>query len=151
MGEYQVMDMEFRYSSELFDRVTTRRTTDAIARVRAIVAQIEAERRITDPSLITKGIMEQMLRLVQDLQRVPLPDDLAQALSDLRSPIAHAIAAAGDGDQLDTTRDAARLVHDRIVALYPMFDAIRASDAAFNMVINIHGLNEFYAEWTHIR
>lgn len=151
LGKYQMLIVSYDYSTELFQRITTVRTTAAIARLQALAAIIKSERGFDEVSKITEGIFRQMHKLVLDLIDLPLQDAFRQQLVDLIAPIGRAIAtAAVNGDQHVDTMKAGKDVHDKVVALYGAFDAVRVSDAAFNMVINIHGLNEFYAEWTGI-
>lgn len=151
MGKYQVMIVAYTHSGEWFTRVATRRTEAVITRLQALASTIADERGIANHSKISEGIFKQMHKLVVDLLDLPLGDALKERLVTLVGPLGQAIAvAAVRGDQHVATIDAGRDVYRRLVALYPDFDAVRVSDAAFSMVINIHGLNEFYSDLTGV-
>lgn len=151
MAKYQILCISYHYSIAFFQRVETRRTKVAIARSQALALDIERAIDFPTNSLITEGIMRQMHQLVLDLMDLPLDATLSASLIDLIAPLGRAIAISRQhGDHRDETHAAADAVHDRLKELYGAFDQVRISDVGFQMVINLHGLNEFYGEWRNL-
>jgi len=98
---------------------------------------------------ITASTFRQMQRLLQQLETLPMDASLKQSLRDLWQPIGETIAVAEQGDRPNTFAKAIPVIA-KVQALYPMFDAISASEAGFPMIMELQGLTEFYAEFAQM-
>lgn len=98
---------------------------------------------------ITANTFRQMQRLLQQLETLPLEQKFKDQLRALWPGIGEVIAIAEQGDRPKTFEKAIPMV-DELKKLYPLFNQVSAVDAAFEMVMELQGLNEFYAEFAQI-
>ncbi len=149
--DYQSLIVAFRFSGEFFTRVQTDNTRAAIQEALQISQHIAEARGFDDSpyTQITKSIFSQMKKLIDDLQGVALPPALLEKLYALRPGIGDVIAIASQGDRPKAFA-AASALHSRIIALYPEFSTIAIANPAFEIILNIQGLNEFYAEFAQL-
>lgn len=153
MRKYQELIVAYRFSLAFFQEIETEDTRDEIAQVLQLNDQISTARGFDDSpyTQLTGSVFNQMHQLVLQLSdnNTSVSPELKQKLSDLKAPLGQVIAVAKEGDR-PKTFDAAIPVYRRIEALYPDFNLIMSSHSAFNLVLEIQGLNEFYAEYAQI-
>src|SRR5262249_9934481 len=78
-----------------------------------------------------------------------LSSEMRRLMDAFTKPLADAIVTAGQGDR-PLTFAAGRIVYDAVAALYPTLDEIERSSSAFETIVEIEGLNEFYREHAQI-
>jgi hypothetical protein len=152
LREYQFLIVGYRYSAEYFSRIKTEATADEIAELLRINDRIIQERGFDDSpyTQITRSVFGQMHRLFVDLGKSQVSPQLRARLLELDRAFADVVTVGGNGDR-PKTFDAGSRLAKKIRALYPEFDQIAQSHPAFNLVISIQGLNEFYAEYAQIK
>lgn len=153
MRKYQELIVAYRFSMAFFQQIESDDTKDDIAELLRINDAISTARGFDDSpyTQITASVFTQMHKLVLQLTDggPALPEELKQKLSELKAPLGNLIAIAKEGDR-PKTFEAAVPVYHKIEALYPEFNQVMSSHAAFNLVLEIQGLNEFYAEFAQI-
>jgi len=149
--DYQTLIVAFRYSSEFFMRVQTQRNKKAILEIISIGDAIAQARGFDDSpyTQITKSVFGQMKKLIDDMQGLVLPQDLLEKLFALRPAMGEVIAIASQGDRPKAFA-AATALHSKLIELYPAFSTLSISNPAFEIILNIQGLNEFYAEFAQL-
>lgn len=154
MRSYQEMIVAFRFSVTYFHELKNEKNEKVIDSILAISKKIEQDRGFDDSpyTQITASVFTQMHVLILELiSRDGVVDDALKAkLVALKAPIGYVIAVAKEGDRPNTFKAAVPVYH-QIAALYMDFDKIMGTHAAFNSIIEIQGLNEFYAEYAQIR
>jgi hypothetical protein len=146
---YQNLIVTYRFSRDFLTRITNEVNKEQIDQLVALEQQIATARGFDDSpyTQITANVFTQLYQLVQTLSQLPLQDARFKTeLQDLVPQLGKVIAIAKEGDRPHTF-NAAVPVYDKIKALYPRFDEINRSDAAFNTTLEIMGLNEFYGEF----
>lgn len=98
---------------------------------------------------ITANTFRQMQRLLKQLEDLAINEALKKELRAMWMPIGETIAVAEQGDRPKTFEKAIPVVQ-KMRALYPMFDDIASSDAGFQMIMELQGLTEFYAEFAQV-
>lgn len=146
---FQQMIITFRYSSAFFTQIETDETRQAIKELLKTNEDLTRKLGFDDSPFtqITANVFTQMHKLFQQLHESgTLTATLDMKVSDLIVPMGQAIAVARQGDR-PRTFEAAIPLYRQIVALYPEFNKIGSSHAAFDVVLEIQGLNEFYGEF----
>jgi hypothetical protein len=151
---YQELIVSFRYSVAFFRQIRTTVTENGIAELLKINDTIIAARGFDDTpyTKITAGVFDQIHKLVLQLGEGPLlSEGLKAKVNELIVPIGRAIAEGrAEGDRPETFQ-AGTVAYCKILSLYPDFDRVQRSDAGFDVVLEIQGLSEFYAEFAQIR
>jgi hypothetical protein len=149
--EYQILIVTFRYSKSFFQKITTQQTDGLIKRLLEINEQIVADRGFDDSpyTQITLSTFGQLHKLTQDIMNLPVSEDLKKNLKALIPDYGNVMAIAKQGDRPKTFA-AATEVYRKIAALYPMFQEVAPNNQAFETVLGIEGLAEFYAEFAQI-
>jgi len=146
---FQQMIITFRYSSAFFTQIETDETGRQIKELLAINDDVIRRLGFDDTPFtqITANVFTQMHKLILQLHDSgTLSGELQKKVSDLIVPLGQVIAIAKQGDRPHTFQAAIPIYH-RIAALYPEFNRIESSHAAFDIIIEIQGLNEFYGEF----
>jgi hypothetical protein len=151
MRAYQNLIVTYRYSKVYFQQITTAETDAQIQEVQGIAENFAKEYGFDDSpyTQITYNVFSQMYKLVLQLEAMPISDALKAKLDDLKAPIGEIIAIAKGGDDY-VTFQAAIPRAQMIQQLYPLFYQVASSDAAFYLVLEIQGLNEWYIERSRI-
>jgi hypothetical protein len=149
--EYQVLIVTYRYSKSYFDRVETDYTTDDIQKIQGITEKIVADRGFDDSpyTQITLSTFNQLQKLTQDMLALPIKDDLKKGLQEIIPDFGTVVAIAKQGDRPKTFA-AAIGVYKKVEALYPLFHEVASNNQAFDTVLEIEGLAEFYAEFAQV-
>lgn len=145
---FQQLKYSFSYSKSFFSHIETDETHDRIQELLALHDDILRQLGLdTLPvTQITADVFNQMHKLFQQLRDSgTLGSDLEKKVTDLIAPIGHVIAIARLGDR-PKTFEAGTVVYRKIVALYPDFNRVESADAAFDIVMEIQGLNEVYGD-----
>ena len=98
---------------------------------------------------VTAQTFRQMHKLLQELDTLPIPLQLKTDLRTLWPAIGETIAIAQLGDRPKTFEKAIQAI-GTIRNLYSIFNQIATSAAGFNLVIELQGLSEFYAEYAQV-
>ena len=152
MQSYQNLIVMYRYSIAFFRQIKTEKTQAVIEELLQINDQIVKDRGFDDSpyTKLTASVFSQMHKLIlQLIDLSSLPDPLKEKLNDLKAPIGQVIAIAEQGDRPRAFESAIAL-YEKVKELYPDFNAIAASDVAFDITLEIQGLNEFYAEYAQV-
>lgn len=149
--EYQKLIVAYRYSIAFMEQIRSVETTDAVAGLLQINDLIIKEYGFDDSpyTKITSSVFNQIYELIKQIRELNLSPALQEGLAGLLAPVGKTIAIADQGDR-PRTFEAAEPVYFQISALYPLFDEVAMSDVAFNLIMEIQGLNEFYAEYAQI-
>lgn len=146
---FQQMIITFRYSSAFFSQIETDETRVQIKELLTTNEDVIRKLGFDDSPFtqITANVFTQMHKLFLQLHDSgTLSGDLQTKVNDLIVPLGQVIAIARQGDR-PRTFEAAIPVYRNIVKLYPAFNKIESSHAAFDIIIEIQGLNEFYGEF----
>lgn len=153
MREYQNQIVAFRFSKAYFRQISSKRAAANIAELVKLNDEIVALRGFDDSpyTKITSSTFNQMYQLtLQLLGKGPvISDQLSVKLNALKPLFGRVLSVAAEGDRPTTFREAG-IVYKSIKDLYPEFNKIMSSHVAFNIVLEIQGLNEFYAEFAQI-
>lgn len=99
---------------------------------------------------ITASIFSQMHKLLKSLEELAIDNDLKKELRSLWPAIGETIAKASiEGDRPCTFAVASNVVLD-VRSLYKDFRKLQSSDVGFSMILELQGLAEFYAEFSHV-
>ena len=148
----QQVIITFRYSNAFFTQIQTVDSRQSIRSLLETNDQVTRKMGFDDTpyTQITAYVYTQMHKLFMQLKdNGVLTPVLRDKIENLIVPMGHLIAIAKQGDR-PRTFDAAVPLQRQISELYPLMNAITQSDAAFDIILEIQGLNEFYAEFAQI-
>lgn len=155
----QNLIVQYRFSQVFFGwtepraitSIYTEVTADQLAKLKTLSENMVNEYGYDDSpyTQITANVFRQMQRLLQQLETLPINDELKTNLRSLWPPIGETIAVAEQGDRPNTFAKAIPVIA-QIRTNYPMFDQISSSDAGFQMIMELQGLTEFYAEYAQV-
>lgn len=147
--EFQNLIVAYRYSSAYLNDIETDLTRDRIAKLRELTRTISKERGFDDSpyTQITASTFKQIRQLLLQLNSFSIPAALKKEIEPLTVEIGELVALGLQGDRLKTLITAIP-VYKHIQELYPDFNQIGYSDRAFDVVLEIQGLNEFYGEFS---
>lgn len=152
MNEYHHLIVAYRYSVSFFKEIETESNSKAIIALLDTTEEIRKARGFDDApyTQITANVFSQIhttiLQLKDDRN---LPTELNQALQALVPELGKVIAIAKEGDR-PRTFEAGTALYEKLEALYPQFDKILHSNSAFDAVLDLQGLLEFYAEFAQV-
>jgi len=152
MGTYQELIVKFRFSAAFFTEISTPRTVEAIKELLSINEKICDARGFDDTpyTKITQSVYTHMKTLFDALlKNRSIPEKLRTKVQNLIVPIGKLVSDADVGDRPNTF-DAGIKFYKLVVDVYPEFDEIQNSHEAFNIVLEIQGLNEFYGEYAQV-
>lgn len=149
--EYQILIVNFRYSTAYLSRVSTDSTSGEIASMLKTLDVIVEQRGFDDSpyTQITLGVFTQLSKLLGELMNAPVSPLLKSQMSALIPSIGQVMAVATQGDR-PRTFAAAQPLTKQIQSLYPLFLQVSSNDQGFETILNIQGLVEFYAEFAQI-
>ncbi len=152
---YQNLIVSYLYSVAFFREIETDVSVEWIKELLQITEQIKKSRGYDEDSpytQITYTVFNQIHQLIHQLKNNnALSEELNQKLQALVPELGKLLAIAKQGGDRPNTFEAARPLYDSIVALYPEFNKILQSNTVFNVVLEIQGLTEFYAEYAQIK
>ena len=149
--EYQTLIVAYRYSMAYLRRISTEEIEPMLQEILRINEEIIADRGFDDSpyTQITYSTFAQLHKLSTDLVALNLSDRLKAEVTDMLPEFGNVLALAKEGDR-PRTFEAAKRLYSRIKLLYPEFQQISSSNQAFDIVLSIQGLAEFYAEFAQI-
>jgi hypothetical protein len=103
-----------------------------------------------DDSAYTKialATFTQVHKLFLELMNVVSDENLKQQIANVIPDVGRIQGKSKLGDRRETTLNPSIPVVQKIRALYPAFNRVSRQDQAFDIVVNIQGLIEFYAEY----
>jgi hypothetical protein len=152
MREYQILIISYRYSEDFFKFIATERTKKQIADLVKIYTEIAEARGFDDApyTKITLSVFQQVKILLDELAQMPVGDELKEKMRGLLPLLGHTIARAEEKGDRRSIYELSVPLSKQITVLYPLFDQVGASSAAFEVVLSIQGLNEFYSEFAEI-
>ena len=149
-GEFQKLIVAYRFSIAFFRQIETERSREWIVELLKINDDISKVHGFDDSpyTQITLGVYTQMDKLLAQLNTLPISDALKVTLANVKPVLGEvlAMAKAKEGDRR-TVYPVAEKAYIAVKELYPEFAKIAASDRAFEITLEIQGLNEFYGEF----
>ena len=151
--EYQVVIVSFRYSTAYFASIATEATEPVIEGLSKIVARIVDERGFDDSPYthIAEGTFTQVHKLMMELMALPIDPVLKAKLTELLPDVGRMMALSRQGDMRETVLNASVPLVLKLKELYPDFYRVGRHDRAFDVVLNIQGLVDFYADFAQVR
>jgi len=152
MRSYQQLIVAFRYSNSFLKQLESEYTIGALKELYDINELIAKARGFDDTpyTQITANVFSEMHQLFLQLETLAsLSPDLKNPIHALIPKMGNVIAIAKQGDRPKTFAAAVPLSKE-ITALYAAFGKIQHANPAFDAVLDIQGLNEFYAEFAQI-
>ena len=152
MRSYQQLIVTFRYSVSFLKQIETNDTTVAIRELLDINELIVKARGFDDTpyTQITANVFSEMYQNLLNLKGLSsLPEGLIKKINSLTPKIGNVIAIAKQGDRPKTFAAAVPLSQE-VTRLYPEFERVQFSNPAFNIILDLQGLNEFYSDYAQI-
>ena len=152
--EYQKLIVAYRYSVAFFRKIETDDTKKSIIALLQLNEQIVKAHGFDDSpyTQITLSVYTQMEKLVAQLLQLSLSEATRIRLVDVKPVLGEVIAITkAKGGDRRTVYQVAERAYKAITDLYPEFNKIASSDAAFDVTLEIQGLNEFYAEFAEFK
>lgn len=148
---YQEMLLSYQYSQSFFKQVSTKSTEKSISDLMAINAAISKARGFDQSPYLTMiaNILNNMNTLADQLNQLPVDENLKKNVVALKPEMGRAIALARQGDRPKAFA-AGISISKKLMGLYPLFNAVMASDEAFNVIMELQGLNELFAEYAQM-
>ncbi|MBI1861163.1 MAG: hypothetical protein HYR96_09630 [Deltaproteobacteria bacterium] len=151
--EYQKLIVAYRFSVAFFKQIETEDTAQAISELQKINEDIVVAYGFDDSpyTQITLSVFSQMEKLLTQLSRLSLSDQLKIKVSNVMPVLGEVIAKAkSEGGDTRPIYPVSERGYRAIEKLYPDFNRLAASDSAFEITLEIQGLNEFYAEFARL-
>lgn len=149
---YQQLIVKFRFSIQFFEFIRTMQTENQIAQTLELVQKIREERGFDDDpySKVLKSNLEQIHNsLVQIARMNDTPSEIKQRIQALTPAFGGAIAIADQGDR-PKAFDKAIELYRSVKDLYGALQQLSSNPAAFRLVLEVMGLNEFVAEYSQV-
>jgi hypothetical protein len=150
MGDYQKLIITFRFSVSYFKTIPSDETKYEVASLAQLGRDIEKARgfKKNPYGKTVEMIFDQQHNLFLQLSlAASIPSNLQRDMNKLIAPLANVIAIARAGGDRPNTFDAAHPVYHAIVDLYPQLQKVEQSNSAYNVILEILGLNELYTEF----
>jgi hypothetical protein len=155
----QNLIIQYRFSKVFFGWTTpvsltsiyTEETSETLAKLNTLSEQLVSDYGFDDSpyTQITGNTFRQMQKLLAQAEDLAIAPELKTQLRGLWPRIGQVISIAEQGDRPSAFAKSVPLVKT-IRSFYPMFDAISSSQAGFQVILEIQGLNEFYAEFAQV-
>lgn len=148
---YEELIMKYRYSVVYFSEISTASTEPAIKEAREIAEQIAKQLNYDDSvfTQVTFNTYDQMHKLVVELLGMTISKELRDELDGLIAPLGDLTSKAKSGDSYEIYQ-AAIPCASSIQKMYRLFYQVPSSDSAFELVLEIQGLNEWFIEKSRI-
>ncbi|NUM89426.1 MAG: hypothetical protein HUU37_09505 [Bdellovibrionales bacterium] len=152
MNAYQQLIVKFRFSTQFFEFVRTKKTEAKIGETLDIVAKIRQERGFDDEPY-TKILKSNLNQIKESLDQIAqasrTPDETRRRIRALTLDFGRAIAVADQGDRPKAFEQAIAL-HYKLKDLYGALQALVGDQNTFRFVLEVLGLNEFVAEYAQL-
>lgn len=151
LNEYLKQYITYKSSTSYFSYVNSAVITYKVKNLYDIMDLIAKERGLDEFTFnkMTYNTYSQMHLLLQELQKNSMSEELKTELVALNVDFGHLLATANSGDNIPTFKEGA-VMYQKIVALYPKFYELANRGPVFDLILNIQGLNELYAEYAGI-
>jgi hypothetical protein len=145
---FQELVISSRFSKNLFSQARTVRTASQLEELQKIGQELAQSTGFDDNpyTRITASVYSQVTALSKKLLEIDIPAPLRKSLEDMKPLLGRLLAQAAEGDH-SRTFAAAEEVQRKYATLYPLFDQVAGSDAAYLLVLELQGLNEYYAQF----
>jgi hypothetical protein len=146
---FQNYIIAFRYSETYLAMIKNKDNLEFVGEIIKISESIAQKYGFDDSpyTRITENVYMQIYRIfTQQIKQLPISDELRVGIDASIRPIGELLSIAKQGDRPKTFKKA-REVYGLIQNLYRLFDKVSASQQAFLVVLEVQGLNEFYAEF----
>jgi hypothetical protein len=140
--------IQYRFSRSLLEQIRAGHTAKWLADLQKTAQDVAATTGFDESpyTRITLSVFTRIKDLLAEILKLPVPDELRAQIVSQRPELGRLLSKASEGDHAETFEAAAEM-QKRIEALYPAFNAISIGNAAFNHVLEIQGLNEFYTRF----
>lgn len=149
---YQQLIVKFRFSNQFFEFIRTGQTEKQIADTLELMAKIREERGFDDDpySKVLKSNLEQIHNSLAQIARMDgTPQETKKRIQALTPKFGAAIAVADQGDRPKAFAQAIEL-YSTVKDLYGALQQLSGNPAAFRLVLEVMGLNEFVAEYSQV-
>ena len=153
LNSYQGMLIKFQFSKVFLSRIKSSKVAKWIDEVGVIKDKINKARGFDNSpySKITHGIFNQIKTLFLALKSIPnISPDTSQIISQFIPKLGKLLSKAAQGDRRDAY-DAGDEMYYEIKKHYKLFQKEFATGGPFEMILEIQGLNEFYAEYAQTK
>lgn len=155
----QGLIIQYRFSKVFFGwseprsltSIYTENTAETLQKLKQLSEEVVSEYGYDDSpyTQITANTFKQMQKLLKVAEDLSFDNKLKTQMRSLWRPIGEVIAIAEQGDRPKAFALSVPLVKS-IREMYPMFDAISSSNAGFQVILELQGLTEFYAEFAQM-
>lgn len=152
INSYQEMAMAFRYSEVFFKQISTTVTDDSLQKLIKTNNTIIKERgfdEVLGTSLVAH-IVTQMQVISAQLAKLPVSEKLKSNVASMQSLFGQAISVAKQGDRPRAFAKGTE-IYNQLLNLYPEMEKVSASNQAYMLVVELMGLNEFFASYAQIK
>jgi tetratricopeptide (TPR) repeat protein len=153
--KFEELVFDYRYSDPFFKEIDKMGVIhDQVQEILAIYQSIVKDYGFNeDESPFTRiaNIFTQVKLKTGDLMKLPIPESLRSELIDLQQKLGDAIAQGRAVGDTPPAFDVATPLYCKILELYPAFDQIASSDRAFELVLQIQGLNLLYGNFARVK
>jgi hypothetical protein len=151
LNEYLKQYITYKSSTAYFTYISTPVIADYVKQLYDIMDNIAHERGLDDFTFnkMTYNTFSQMHILLTELVKGNVSEELKAELNSLNVDFGHLLAIANSGDNIPTFKEGADMYH-KIEALYPSLYTAANKGPLYDLILNIQGLNELYAEYAGI-
>jgi hypothetical protein len=151
LNEYLKQYITYKSSTAYFSYISSPVIVPLVENLYRDMESIASERGLADFNFnkMTFNTFSQIHLLLQDLAKNKIDDELKTILTELNIDFGHLLATANTGDNIPTLEKGEVMYH-KIAALYPHFFQAANKGPFYNLILNIQGLNELYAEYAGI-
>jgi hypothetical protein len=146
--EFQNLVITYNYSKSFFDGIESLATADALHELWNISRELAAAQGLDrEPeTLISLSVFDHMKQIFRQLLLLDLDPRLKNGLLDLSEPVARVAEVAYLGDHFKTYLKAIPVCR-KLRGLYTQFVGMDGQSSAYEMLLELQGLNEFYIQF----
>lgn len=151
LNEYLKQYITYKSSTAYFSYINTAVIALDVKKLYDIMDGIAKERGLDDFTFnkMTYNTFSQMHLLLTELAKGNISEELKASLTTLNVDFGHLLATANSGDNIPTFKEGADMYH-KIEALYPLLYQAASKGPVYDLILNVQGLNELYAEYAGI-
>lgn len=156
---YQSYILRYRFSNDLFKHIRLNQTNPKnathriVADILAIYSQVEKERGLNGSNLyshFTEDIFKQIKELLQNASKIKAYNgDLQKIFNTLIAPTGKLLAKARQGDRPSVFAEGKKL-YEQYKVYYPQFFTHHNNNKTFDLIFQIQGLLELFAEFAEV-
>lgn len=151
LREYQTLIVTYRYSNAYFKKIGSQFNQGRIAELLRLVDRIIEDRGFDDSpyTQIIASVFTQIRTLLLELSKLSVPDSLKAKIQALMPDFGNVLALAKQGDR-PRAFEAATALYRKLRTLNPELNDASVSKVALESVLQVQGLNDFYAEYAQV-